>query len=430
MQDLLLLHKDTLIAKVIDGRLEPILSGRLPLFLQRTGDVEAWLKSRAIDSSRTNSRLLKKALRLRATDDLSTVLFVNGATITDSFWVKPIDDAQTKYADIRFTFNHFDKLALTGDVNSFEQAPSRTPELTNTGSFEKCWQLKDGVWWMVKDGDARSQLSELLAYELGKKLGFPMAEYCASGGVWLRETDGVSRFGMRWYVQSRDFTNSGEVDFEPAEAVIGTKAADYIYVYEALKPFGEAVSKAYMQMCYFDALIYNFDRHEHNFGLLRDSDSGKVLGFAPLFDHNLALVANGPPKSMTAEKDMLIRDFGKLLRHIGEPFTVRKLSRRDIEQCAATIPWRIDRLVRDFSALLHHERDRWPDLQGLTPAELRQRIEPVLWAWESTEDMPEPEQVAVDYIFNRQARLEEQNQELLRLEPERKKQDRSRDQER
>lgn len=48
-----------------------------PLFFNRCDDVSAWLKGRAIDSHRANSRLLKKALRLQNKDEISTVLAVN-----------------------------------------------------------------------------------------------------------------------------------------------------------------------------------------------------------------------------------------------------------------------------------------------------------------------------------------------------------------
>ena len=109
MQDLLLLSKDTVVARIVDDILDPIVPGRLPLFLKRTADIQTWLTSRAIDGHRTNSRLLKRALRLEHKDDLSTVLAVNAATITDSYWVKPLDDTTTTYDDIRFTENMFDK---------------------------------------------------------------------------------------------------------------------------------------------------------------------------------------------------------------------------------------------------------------------------------------------------------------------------------
>jgi len=324
LTDLLLLSKDTLVAKIINGSIESLLPERLPLFLQRSGDIEAWLAARAVDSHRTNSRLLKKALRLENKDDLSTVLAVNAATITDNYWVKPLDDMTTTYADVRFSVNRFDNLALTGDVNSFNQSPSRTPELTNTGSFEKCWRLIDGQWWMIKAGKPEELFSELLIYKIGKFLHFPVAEYAPDGD----------------FIKSRDFTDNAKVDFEPA-ASIAAGVSNYIKIVEALKPFGKEITESYIRMCYFDALVINMDRHEHNFGVLRDSDTGEVLSLAPFFDHNIALVSRGYPKTQSFENDRLINDFTELIRYTKESIYIAQFTGADLENLVRGIPWKL-----------------------------------------------------------------------------------------
>lgn len=356
IQDLLLLSKDTPIATVTHGILKPILPERLPLFLKRTADISTWLESRAVDSHRTNSRLLKRVLRLEHKDDVSTVLSVNAATITDNYWVKPLSDMTTSYTDVRFQINRFDNLALTGDVNSFNQSPSRTPELTNTGSFEKCWRLYGGVWWIVKAGKPAELFSELLAYRLGELLGFPMAQYEPEGN----------------FIRSRDFTNCGKMDFEPAAGLIGEQP-DYIKIYEILKPLGKTVTKAYIEMCYFDALILNMDRHENNFGVLRDSDTGEVLSLAPFYDHNIALVSNGYPRADVSENDRLISDFTELVRHAGQPLSIRELTLAEIEKQTQSIPWEL----------------------------------PI------TQEVQNPKQFVARYLRNRQERLKAQNREWV-----------------
>ena len=359
MEDLLLLSKDTPIAKLINGKVEPLLLERLPVYLQRTGNVEAWLTSRAIDGHRTNSRLLKKALRLENKDDLTAVLSVNAATITDNYWVKPINDVTTVYADVRFSINRFDNLALTGDVNSFIQPPSRTPELTNTGSYEKCWRLYNGEWWMIKAGKPEELFSELLICRIGQLLGFPMAEYEPEGG----------------YIKSRDFTQNAKTDFEPAVSIIGDES-DYIKIVEALKPYGEQITDDYIRMCYLDALVLNMDRHEHNFGVLRDSDTGKVLSLAPFYDHNIALVSRNYPQTSSFEHDMLINDFTELAHYVKKPIQIHKLTRADLEKLVRVIPWKLP--IRD----------------GVT----------------------DPEQFVVRYLLDRQAYLKEQNREIIRFQ--------------
>jgi len=45
----------------------------------------------------------------------------------------------------------------------------------------------------------------------------------------------------------------------------------------------------YADMLLLDGLISNPDRHEFNFGVIKSTATGEILGLAPNFDHNLAL---------------------------------------------------------------------------------------------------------------------------------------------
>jgi len=296
MLNLMIMSKDKCVARYTGGKLEILKKDLLPLYLDRTGYVEGWLEQRAIDRHRTNSRLLKKALRLENKDDINTVLHFNAATITDTYWVKSHDSSLT-YEDVRFRDNYFDMLALRGDPDSFNRQPSRTPELTNTGSFEKCWRLIDGKWWMYKSENASEQFTELFAYHLAKGLGIPAAVY--------EKADG--------YVRTLDFTGGASVNFETAFSIIGDEA-DYCKIYRKLKELDGSVAEAFVQMVFFDGLIFNMDRHEHNFGVLRDTETGKILGMAPLYDHNIALITRGFPSDINRMGDRLIADFVQLVK--------------------------------------------------------------------------------------------------------------------
>lgn len=323
MQDisnLQLMHKDKIIAKIHSNVLDVLEPSLMPYFLERTGDIISWLSSRAIDSHRTNSRLLKCALRLESEEDLEAVLYVNAVTIADNYWVKRQDETLS-YKDVSFKMNMFDKLALYGDNSSLFYRPMPTPELTNIGSFEKCWTRKDGIWYMFKAGTPHEQFSEVFAYKAGLYLGYNMTEYKLNYD----------------YVVSSDFTKDGKYDFDPAFGFIGDET-DYIKIYERLKELCPKAAKEYVCMCYLDALIYNFDRHEHDFGVLRDSDNGKPLQLAPLFDHNLSLIARGYRQSEAPANDILIQDFVKLLRHTGEKISIRKFDKETLTKICRSIP--------------------------------------------------------------------------------------------
>ncbi|MDR1539068.1 MAG: hypothetical protein LBU32_13935 [Clostridiales bacterium] len=289
-------------------------------------------------------------------DDLTAVLAVNADTITDNYWVKPLEDDATRYGDVHFKMNMFGNLALTGDVNSFNQPPSRTPELTNTGSFEKCWRLENGEWWMYKAGRRKELFSELLAFRIGEALGFPTAEYAPAGQ----------------FIKSRDFTDNARVDLEPAAGIIGDEM-DYVNKYEKLRRLSEEIACDYVCMCYFDGLIFNMDRHENNFGVLRDADTGEILSLAPFFDHNISLVSRGYPNR--APEDALITDFTALLRHAGKPIKVRLLTESEFASLVSGIPYELP----------------------------------------STETVKHPREFTARYLSRRQRALREQNQELLHI---------------
>lgn len=292
-----ILSKDIVVAVYKDNNLIIKDKSRLPLFLLNNSNAKRWLETRAIDSHRTNSRLLKKILRLKEKDDLSTVIFVNGTTITDNYWIRPINSL-IKYQDIKFSSDYFSSLALNGDFNNFVEADnkkdSRTPELTNTGSFEKCWKLIDNRWWMYKIASKEEMFSELFIYNLGKELNFNMAYYEKGEG----------------YIKSLDFTNNNQFNFEPASSFLGDNE-DYLFVIEQLNKIYPNTIKDYIKMIFLDTICFNVDRHTNNFGLLRDAINGEIIGLAPNFDNNMALISRGYKENNNS--DLLIRLFNEVL---------------------------------------------------------------------------------------------------------------------
>ena len=270
---------NTITAEWKDNKLTVVNESLLPMFLHRVSDLNMWLETRAIDSHRANSRLLKKALRLTERDDISTVIQVNAATITDNYWVKPIDSDLT-YEDVKFEDDYFSNLALKGNYDSFNKAAnskrSKTPELTNIGSFEKCWKLRDGKWWMYKTANHDELFSELFICEFGKLLKMNMAVYERGNG----------------YIKTLDFTDNASVNFEPASSFMGDNE-DYEVVITKLEEICPQAISDYVKMIFLDTIVANPDRHTNNFGLLCDVNTGSFIGLAPNFDNNMALISRG-----------------------------------------------------------------------------------------------------------------------------------------
>ena len=289
---------EILVAVWNDNVLTVVNADLIPMYLNYNQDADRWLASRAIDHRRPNSRLLKKALRLVEKDDISSVIHVNGAKITDNYWIRELGSELT-YSDVKFSDDYFSNLALKGNYDSFNRAAnskrSKTPELTNVGSFEKCWKLRDGKWWMYKKASHDEMFSELFVYELGCALGMNMAVYQRGDAC----------------IKSLDFTEAARVNFEPASTFMGDNE-DYIDVVKALEKICPNAIPDYIRMIFMDTICANPDRHTNNFGLLRDTQTGELIGFAPNYDNNMALISRGYP-SKSGSKDMLISLFNELI---------------------------------------------------------------------------------------------------------------------
>ena len=326
-----IMAEDRAVATVKNGEIVEYDDALVPLYLKRTGNVEGWLASRAIDAHRTNARLLKRALRLREKDDAQTALAVNAATVTDRYWFRP-EGSTARYEDVRFKENYFDTLALRGDPNGFSHKPSRTPELTNTGSFEKCWRLIDGEWWMYKSGNQNEYFSELFIGVLGEKLGLDIAHY---------EMDGD-------YIRTKDFTDGASVQFEPISALMDDDE-DYGDCFRAIRAVSPELAEQYLKIVWFDTVCYNMDRHTGNFGFLRDVKSGKILSMAPNFDNNIALIARGYPQDKNREKDGIIRFFREFLsenadaRQMLREMKLPEITEELLDSCLDAVPIEVDR---------------------------------------------------------------------------------------
>ncbi|MDP4144655.1 MAG: hypothetical protein Q8936_09300 [Bacillota bacterium] len=312
-----LMSQDKIIGEISNNEVVSIDNELAPLYIKNTGDFEGWLKFRSIDLHRTNSRLLRKVLRLNTNDEVNIVLSVHGLAITDTYWVKEKSSNLT-YRDVRFTTDKFSDLALFGDPNAFSFEASLTPEMTNIGSYEKCWKVRNGNWYMYKQGSVNERFSEIFAFKLGKKLGFNMAEYKL----------------IDKYIVSEDFTDNASVNFEPMYSLV-LEDEDYKVNIEALTKIDAALVKQYMDIIFLDTIVMNVDRHTFNYGLIRDVNSGKILSMAPNFDNNLSLISRGYAKN-TDRNDLLVKLFKEVLEE--NKYKIPVLSKeliRDTAEAAA-----------------------------------------------------------------------------------------------
>ncbi len=316
-----LLSGDEVIANIENNAIVPIVKNKQPLYLERGGEFITWLESRAIDRHRPNSRILKKVLRLTDTSDLMTVIHANAATITDNYWIRETGSTLA-YDDVKFRENIFADIALIGNTQSFsrefskEQLSSKTPELTNIGSFEKCWKLENDGWVMYKKGSKFERFSELFISKLGKKFGFDMAEYYPEGE----------------YIKTPDFTED-KYNFEPMASLVG-EDENYVKCYDVLHALNPEFARQYLDILYMDTICINMDRHTNNFGLLRDRETGELVKMAPNFDNNIALISRGYLTKNDKPSPMLAEMFSEFLQERDIEYAAPKMDESMIREIA------------------------------------------------------------------------------------------------
>lgn len=330
-------------AQIQRGRIIPLDRARMPLYLVAGGDFEEWLAGRAIDRHRPNSRILKKVLRLTDSGDIAAVLRAHAATVTDNYWIRSEGEGALSYGDVQFKEDIFAEIALTGSFSSYSKTyetarlAAASPELTNIGSYEKCWRIQNGTWWLYKSGSPLERFSELFIARLGRALGFSMAEYLSDGD----------------YVKTPDFT-AGVYNYEPAASIVGEEE-DYAFNYGRLAALHPALGKEYLDILYMDALCFNMDRHTRNYGVLRDRSAGDILGMAPNFDNNIALISRGYGQDARRTNGFLIDLFMELLEEEELAYLAPALEEETVREIARSTLPEAD-IDRDYVAEMVMER--------------------------------------------------------------------------
>lgn len=269
-----LMYKDEAVAEIKKTELVKVFKkDLLPIIMlnESPGSFEIWLQTRVIDTHRTNSRQVRRRLSVKTEVPKEIVIKARAVSITDSYWLK-WENENISYGEVRKSLSDgLNSIALYGNDNDVNfKATDITPELTNIGSFEKCWKLFGDEWYMIKKGSYKENFAEVLISNIAIELGFDAVKYVAIDEGRL--------------VKCRDFTNNAEVDFEPMYSFV----RDYWEIDDCVKIINElGFINDFLNITFVDALCYNIDRHTFNFGLLRKN--GEILGLAPNFDNNLGL---------------------------------------------------------------------------------------------------------------------------------------------
>jgi len=237
--------------------------------------LSAWNAMRSIPDTRQEIASLKDVLPLEHA-------LKNGhmASLTDCYWMKNVGE-EISWEDINFHQNPFD---CSRYRRTFD-----TPDLTTDGDLKKQWILHDNTSILLKFGnygphaDGKNLLSanEVAASAIAKLMQLQAVEYFS---VKLNDVDEM-------VCGCKSFIKNDREEFINANQIGKGRKASGVALYQAFSELG--FKKELNQMIVFDILIGNTDRHEKNFGIIRNSNTLEVLKFAPLFDSGSCLGWNG-----------------------------------------------------------------------------------------------------------------------------------------
>jgi hypothetical protein len=223
-------------------------------------------------------------------DDTEAIINISkGVSLNDTYSVVP-KGSKERWKDYNLYDNEFDEvlqlIAYTGSPANRDVGVGLPSELSVSGSFPKTWREADGKKVLYKAG------FWLEASNTGLE---PYAEYFASGIAGEMGLKHVVYTLEKWQGKvctTCELFNTKDISFTPMGLCVSDENFKKLNVASALgmlSQIGDEAIEEFRSMLVFDSLIANSDRHTGNYGLLRENDTGLVVGLSPIFDNNLSL---------------------------------------------------------------------------------------------------------------------------------------------
>ena len=249
----------------------------LPLEMKGAADDDAlwsWLTHRTVPKHRNYIQRMLGNIGITRMETRAIIELCKGLSLNDVYWVVA-EDFKGKWSDCNLYCNEFSKtlavMAFTGGQRGEFVAgrdSSTSPEFTTNGMLAKCWRRREGQIALYKGGTEGAAntgfepYSEYYASQIAEALGLAHVEY------------GLEKFKGRLCSTCPLFT-SERIGFVPAGRLVSRN--------EALQ------DPRFADIFFFDAIIFNTDRHLGNFGYLIDNDTNEIVGAAPIFDNGYGL---------------------------------------------------------------------------------------------------------------------------------------------
>ena len=261
-----------------------------------------WWKNRQIPASRNG---LKEVLHNSNIYDNDNFDLLDSKayclSLSDQYWVKSIDE-DIKWEKINFFDNEFSedigKILFSGGKTSLK-LNLNTPDMTSNGNYKKRWKIIDGDRYLLKAGSKiynQEPFNELIATKLYERL-LNKNEYVEYSVIYDNER-AISKC-KNFITKDTELVPAWKInDFFEFE----NDENKYTHYLKCLNTLGIKDAETLInKMIVCDFIIANKDRHFNNFGVIRDVNTLKFVGVAPIFDNGCYLWYD--------ENDMYVGEF-------------------------------------------------------------------------------------------------------------------------
>lgn len=249
------------------------------------GRLNGWWQGRAIPASRDGLKQILQTYGIETTTKLAARSL--GLSLSDQYWLKPAG-SDIEWQDVNFFTNDFS--SDLGDA-FFSRGSSKpninplTPDASSNGWLKKKWTIIDGRRYLAKAGSVpllQQPYNEVAASQIMQGLGIEHVEYK------LLIEDG------RPLSLCKNFVDT-ETEFVPANLIRSVLPKskndnEYTHFVKCAEKLEIPNVKEHLDnLLTIDFLIENTDRHYGNFGFIRNVNTLKFTGPAPVVDSGTSL---------------------------------------------------------------------------------------------------------------------------------------------
>lgn len=245
-----------------------------------------WWERRAIPKHQKNQEIL-----LNGETNLVYMMENLGLSLTDCYWIKPVDSA-FEWKDVNLYEHNFAEKDF--HYQDLENVSPFKPSATTQGELQKRWVIINDERYLIKGNYSdlcRQSINEVFASYVHQKQGVDYVEY--------KKVDLPTAMGDGIGCISRDFASS-DLEFIPAYDVTfydrqpNDKSILQHYIDTCINHgiSEEIMNKFVNYMILSDFLLTNTDRHLLNLGILRNPDTLEFVKPAPLFDTGNSMFYN------------------------------------------------------------------------------------------------------------------------------------------